>query len=183
MVLHVGQELSVDPGGLAEAADLAPVGARDGEWAWIARYFGGVRDVRNAAYSDCRGSSEDKTVNGLIINSRCHLGGPSIHETPIARGSFVIAFFVLQASCGWKPAGDCTKHIKAEIPLGLPAEQAKTALRKCGFKIVADPVSKTLYGDKLVEGIPVSERTQVTVTLDSENKVAKVFVTTGLVGP
>jgi hypothetical protein len=75
---------------------------------------------------------------------------------PLARVFFVIGFFVFQAPCGRKPAEDCAKHIETEIRLGLQAEQAETVLRKCGFKIVADPASKTLYGDKLVEGIPIS---------------------------
>jgi hypothetical protein len=93
---------------------------------------------------------------------------------PFARVSIVIGFVVFQAACGRKPAKDCAKHIRTEIWLGFPAEQAETAHRKCGFRIVAEPASKIWYGDKLVEGIPVSERTQVTVTLDSENKVSKV---------
>ena len=97
----------------------------------------------------------------------------------LAQIFFVIGLLMFQVSCGTKPAEDCAKQVKMEIRPGLPAEQAVTALRKCGFKIVADPASKTLYGDKLAEGSIISERTQVIVTFDSENKVAKVFVTKG----
>ncbi len=46
-----------------------------------------------------------------------------------------------------------------------------------------DPAKETLYGDKVIEGSPVSERTQVLINLDSENRVATVRVTTGLIGP
>lgn len=102
---------------------------------------------------------------------------------PLARVSLVVVFWAFQGSCGTRPAEDCAKRIKTEIRLGLSLEQAEAALRKCGFKIVTDPANRTLYGDKLVEGIPISERTQVSVTLNSENKVTKVFVTTGLIGP
>jgi hypothetical protein len=54
---------------------------------------------------------------------------------------------------------------------------------QCGFKTTMDPAKKTLYGDKLVQGNPVSERTQVLINLDSDNRVATVTVSTGLIGP
>ncbi len=56
-------------------------------------------------------------------------------------------------------------------------------LKKCGFKTTMDTTKKTLYGDKVVEGSPISERTQVLIKLDSDNRVASVSVTTGLIGP
>ena len=65
----------------------------------------------------------------------------------------------------------------------MPSEQALAVLKKCGFKTTADPAKKTLYGDKRVEGSLVVERTQVLVNLDSDDRVATVTVTTGLVGP
>jgi hypothetical protein len=46
-----------------------------------------------------------------------------------------------------------------------------------------DLTEKTLYGDKLVKGGPISERTQVLIKQDSDNKVASADVTTGLIGP
>ncbi|HLZ92011.1 MAG TPA: hypothetical protein VKQ28_09870 [Candidatus Acidoferrum sp.] len=44
-------------------------------------------------------------------------------------------------------------------------------------------MKKTLYGDKVVQGTPISERTQVLIKLDSDDKVATVEVTTSLTGP
>jgi hypothetical protein len=80
------------------------------------------------------------------------------------------------------PAGLC-KKIKEEIHPGLSLEIAEANLKKCGFKTTVDPAKNTLYGDKVVEGNPISERTQVTINLDSDKKVATVKVTTGLIGP
>ncbi len=75
----------------------------------------------------------------------------------------------------------CEKHIKEEIHAGMLSEMAVTVLKKCGFKITADPAKKTLCGDKRVEGSLVVERTQVLINLDSDDRVATV--TTGLIGP
>ena len=60
---------------------------------------------------------------------------------------------------------------------------AEAALKKCGFKTSVDVSKQLLYGDKLVEGSVVSERTQVTVDFDSAKKVTAVKVTKGLIGP
>lgn len=67
--------------------------------------------------------------------------------------------------------------------MGMPSEMAVTVLKKCGFKTTVDPSKKTLYGDKRVEGRLIVERTQVLINLDSDDRVATVTVTTGLIGP
>jgi hypothetical protein len=72
--------------------------------------------------------------------------------------------------------------MKEDIHPGDPLEIAEATLKKCGFKTTVDPAKKTLYGDKRV-GDLVSERTQVLINLDSDNRVATVSVTTGLIGP
>jgi hypothetical protein len=88
-----------------------------------------------------------------------------------------------QSSCGTGRQRDCEKHIREEIHPGVPLGIADAALKKCGFKTTIDLAKKTLYGDKLVERGPVSERTQVLVNLDSDNRVITISVTTGLIGP
>ena len=65
----------------------------------------------------------------------------------------------------------------------MASEMAVTVLKKCGFKTTVDPAQKTLYGDKRVEGSLVVERTQVLINLNSDDRVATVTVTTGLIGP
>lgn len=67
--------------------------------------------------------------------------------------------------------------------MGMPSEMAITVLKKCGFKTTVDPAKKTLYGDKRVEGSLIVKRTQVLINLDSDDRVATVTVTTGLIGP
>ena len=59
----------------------------------------------------------------------------------------------------------------------MPSEMPVTALKKCGFKTTMDSAKNTLYGDKLVKGIPISERTQVLIDLDSDKKVVTAKVT------
>jgi hypothetical protein len=100
----------------------------------------------------------------------------------ISRAMF-LALLLWQSACGGKSEQDCEKHIRNEIQPGLPLEIAEAKLRKCGFKTTLDPTKKILYGNKLVEGVPISERRQVLINLDSDNKVASVTVSTGLVGP
>jgi hypothetical protein len=87
------------------------------------------------------------------------------------------------SACRSAPHQECTKQIKEQIKPGLSKELAESELQKCGFKTVWDPTKKTLYGDKTVDGIPVSERTQVLVNLDSSNRVVDVMVSSGLIGP
>ncbi len=96
---------------------------------------------------------------------------------------FLVGIVASQSSCGTGRQRDCEKHIREEIHPGVPLEIAEADLKKCGFKTTLDPVKKTLYGNKVVEGSPVSERTQVLINLGSENRVATVSVTTGLIGP
>jgi len=96
---------------------------------------------------------------------------------------FLIGIVTSQVSCGTGRQRDCEKHIREEIHPGVPLEIAAAVLKKCGFKTTVDPAKKTLYGDKRVEGSLVVERTQVLINLDSDNRVATVTVTTGLIGP
>ncbi len=100
----------------------------------------------------------------------------------LAAGLFVL-LVALTSWWGNIHQRNCEKHIKEEIHPGVPAEIAEADLKKCGFKTTMDPAKETLYGDKVIEGSPVSERTQVLINLDSENRVATVRVTTGLIGP
>ena len=65
----------------------------------------------------------------------------------------------------------------------MPSDMAVTALKQCGFKTAMDSAKNTLYGEKLVKGTPISERTQVLVDLDSDKKVVTVKVTKGFIGP
>jgi hypothetical protein len=96
---------------------------------------------------------------------------------------------IWQLSCSGGPKEDCARHIQEEIHPGLPMETAEAALRSCGFttttdsKATIDPAKKLLYGDKRLEGFPVTERLQVLITPDSNNRVASVKVTSGLIGP
>src|SRR5258708_6637874 len=96
---------------------------------------------------------------------------------------FLLGFVTCQTSCGTGRQGDCVKQIKEEIHPGLPLYTAEADLKKCGFKTTIDRAKNTLYADKVVEGNPVSERTQVLITLDSDSKVNTVSVTTGLIAP
>jgi hypothetical protein len=87
------------------------------------------------------------------------------------------------SACGRKPERNCEDHIKDEIKPGISLEIAELALEKCGFKTVLNRTNGTLYGNKIVEGIPISKRTQVLVNLDPQDKVVDVKVSIGLVGP
>jgi hypothetical protein len=96
---------------------------------------------------------------------------------------FLMGVVAFQSSCGTARKQDCDKRLKEEIHLGAPQEIVEATLKKCGFKTMMDATKKTLFGDKLVQGIPASARTQVLINLDSDNRVATVTVTTGLIGP
>ena len=95
----------------------------------------------------------------------------------------LLGTLIWQASCRSGRQEDCAKQIQSEIHTGLPVETAEAALKKCGFTITMDPTKKSLYGDKRVEHFPITERTQVLIKLDADNRVASVTVGTGLIGP
>jgi hypothetical protein len=100
----------------------------------------------------------------------------------VAAGLYVLLFAL--RSYGTVLQLDCEKHMKEEIHRGTPLEVAVAALKKCGFETAADPVKKTLYGDKRVTADNiVFERTWVFINLDSGNRVATVSIGKGLVGP
>jgi len=99
------------------------------------------------------------------------------------RKLFLILAAITQSSCNSGTRQDCAKHIKEKILPGASVRVAEAELQKCGFKTTTDSVKKTLYGDKVVQGTPISERTQVLIKLDSDDKVATVEVTTSLTGP
>ncbi len=69
------------------------------------------------------------------------------------------------------------------IRQGDSVEEAQSKLKGCGFKITIDIKKSVLYGDKVIEGIPVVERTQVLIQFDSNKKVTEVQVNSGLIGP
>ena len=100
----------------------------------------------------------------------------------LAAGLF--ALLVALTSYGTVRQRYCEKHMKEEIHPGTPLEIAVAALKKCGFETAVDPAKKTLYGDKWIgDRSPVWERTQVLINLDSGNRVVRVIITTGLIGP
>jgi hypothetical protein len=96
---------------------------------------------------------------------------------------FLIGIVAWQSSCGGGQQSGCEKHIMEEIHAGVKLEMAEAALKKCGFKTTMDSAKNTLYGDKRVGNGLVIERTQVVVGLNSDNVVATISVTTGLIGP
>jgi hypothetical protein len=73
--------------------------------------------------------------------------------------------------------------MKEEIRPGNPSVIAEADLKKCGFNTTIDSAKKTLNCDKRVGNGVVIERTQVVIVLNSDNTVATISVTTGLVGP
>jgi hypothetical protein len=97
--------------------------------------------------------------------------------------SLLFCIVLWQSSCGTGRRSGCEKHIKDEIHAGMQLETAVTVLKKCGFKTTVDHIKKTLYGDKRDQGSLIVERTQVLINLDSDDRVATVTVTTGLIGP
>jgi hypothetical protein len=95
----------------------------------------------------------------------------------------VMLGLALLSSCGEKTKEDCAKHIGEKIRQGTSFEVAQANLKECGFKTTLDPAKKILYANKVMEGNPVSERTQVIIKLDSNERVVEVRVSTGLVAP
>jgi hypothetical protein len=96
---------------------------------------------------------------------------------------FLVAIVAWESACSGRPQSDCAKHIKEEIRPGLSYELADVQLKKCGFKTTLDPATKSLYGDERVANGAVIERTQIVISLNADNNVASVSVSTGLVGP
>jgi hypothetical protein len=101
----------------------------------------------------------------------------------IAYALFLIGTVIWQFSCHSAPPHGCEKHIREKMQPGMSVDAARSELKKCGFKVTLDPAAKTMYGDKVVEGSPISERTQVLVKLGSDDRVASVDITAGLIGP
>jgi hypothetical protein len=101
----------------------------------------------------------------------------------------LIGMVAWQFSCSSAPPEGCEKHVREKLQPGIRSDIAESELKKCRFtvtmdpKITRDPTAKTLYGDKRVQRGLISERTQVLIKLDSDNKVASADVTTGLIGP
>ena len=95
----------------------------------------------------------------------------------------LLAVLLSLSACSRTAEQDCQKHWRVDIHPGVSLEIAESNLKKCGFKTTLDRTKGTLYGDKIVEGIPISKRTQVLVNLDSRDKVVNVKVSRGLIGP
>ena len=87
------------------------------------------------------------------------------------------------SSCSKKTKEDCAKHIEEKTRQGTSFEVAQANLKECGFKTTLDPAKNILYADKVMEGKPVSERTQVIIRLDSGRRVVDVRVSSGLIAP
>jgi len=98
---------------------------------------------------------------------------------------FFIAAAICQCSCGHPKRNDCVEHIRTLIVRGSTAQFAESELKKCGFRTAIELDKKSLYADKsvVIEGTMVSERTQVSVSLDADNRVSRVVITTSLTGP
>ncbi len=96
---------------------------------------------------------------------------------------FLITCCAWLSSCSQKAKDDCAKNIGQTIRQGDSIEEAQSKLKDCGFKITLDPKKSILYGDKVNEGIPVSERIQVMIQFDSSKKVTGVQTTDGFIGP
>jgi hypothetical protein len=94
-----------------------------------------------------------------------------------------IGIIAWESACGAPPHSDCAKDLKEEIRPGLSSELADAQLKKCGFKTTLDPAKNTLFGDKRIGNGVVLERTQVVIDLNADNTVARVSVSTGLIGP
>jgi len=88
-----------------------------------------------------------------------------------------------QSSCSRTTKEDCGRQIREKIVPGSTAQFAESELKQCGFKVTFESEKKSLYGDKTVRGDVVSERTQVSVNLDANDRVSSVVVTTSLTGP
>ena len=86
-------------------------------------------------------------------------------------------------SCGQRTEDDCAKRIGQTIRRGDSIEAAQSKLKDCGFKVTLDTKKSVLYGDKVKEGIPISERTQVVIQFDSNRKVTEVQTGGGFIGP
>lgn len=95
---------------------------------------------------------------------------------------FVVFSVAWPCSCGRNAPADCASSIRDRIRSGVSREFAETKLKECGFKTTYDRARNILHGDKFKEGNPVTERTQVVVSLDSQGKVTEVRVSSGLVG-
>jgi hypothetical protein len=87
------------------------------------------------------------------------------------------------SSCAQTAKDDCAKHIAQTIRQGDSVEEAQSKLKDCAFKITLDTKKSVLYGDKVTEGIPVAERTEVLIRFDSDTKVTEVQIGGGLIGP
>jgi hypothetical protein len=87
------------------------------------------------------------------------------------------------SSCGERTKEDCAKHLGDRIRQGTSLEVAQAKLKECGFKTTLDSAKNILYADKIVEGKPVSERTQVVIKLDSDERVVDVRISSGLIAP
>jgi hypothetical protein len=90
--------------------------------------------------------------------------------------------FTWLSSCSNRAKKDCAKQL-AEIHKGVSLEVAQSRLKECGFKTTFDPEKGILYGDRMKEGNPISERTQVMVKVDSGKNVTEVSVARGFIGP
>ena len=87
------------------------------------------------------------------------------------------------SSCRQNTTADCDKKLKDEIRPGVAFEVAEAKLKECGFKTIYDRQKNTLYGDRLKEGLPVAERTQVVIDIDTNGRVAQMRLSRGLIGP
>ena len=98
---------------------------------------------------------------------------------------FFIAAAIWQCSCGHPRRDDCVENIRTLVVRGSTVQFAESELKKCGFRTALELDKKSLYADKsvVIQGTMVSERTQVSVSLDADNRVSKVVITTSLTGP
>ena len=112
---------------------------------------------------------------------------PTSQWTPVNKTAATIIFLMgivaFQESRGTGQQQDCEKRMNQELHPGTPLGIAEATLKKCGFKTTMDLQRRLCTATSWFQGTPVSERTQVLINLDSDNRVATVTVTTGLIGP
>src|SRR6516165_2410144 len=100
--------------------------------------------------------TEQRRLRGLIQGLR-PCGCQAMTQTYLylnksIRKLFLILVAITESSCSSGDRQDCAKHIKEKILPGSSVGVAEAELQKCGFKTTTDPVKKTLYGDKVVQG-------------------------------
>jgi hypothetical protein len=95
-------------------------------------------------------------------------------------GAIAAALFALSAA-GCR-SQDCADTIKVSVPVGSTMQTATAALMKCGFTVRIDTKANVLNGSKTQKGL-ITERINVAIQLDANDRVASVDAKTQYTGP